>query len=109
MKLPVKCPYCGSIMITSFEGVYSTSKICALILDHWIRLSAYNADDNIFAIRIRVDNRKDILSHAYWNFNDKELNFDSTRGEQINLPWFDPDLSNYPKLCERVKLLVLLS
>jgi hypothetical protein len=109
MKLPIKCPYCNDIMSTVFEGEYVTSKDCILTPSHYIKLLAYNSNQEVFNIKIRIDNKKNLLSHAYWECDYKRLFIGRTRSDDISLPWIEPTLSIYPQLVQRIKLLILFS
>ena len=95
-------------MSTVFIGQFVISKECKLRLNHFIKLSAY-LNQNVFNIKILIDNKKNLLLHAYWEYNQKQIYVGSTGISDLILPWFEPDLSQYPKLVKRIKLLILLS
>lgn len=109
MKLPIQCPYCRDIMSTVFTGECVISKDCMLTPSHYIKLSAYNSNQEVFNIKIRIDNKKNLLSHAYWECNYKRFFVGRSNLGDLHLPWFEPDLSNIPKLVQRIKLLILMS
>ncbi|HEY5268308.1 MAG TPA: hypothetical protein VII94_04195 [Candidatus Saccharimonadales bacterium] len=106
MKIPVKCPICGDVMMTRFERIMY--KICSTHINHGIQ---FISNDDCFTVRqviLRVSTSPFI--YAKWIFNAEIIRIE-TEGtlNNIILPWFEPDLSNYKKLLEKIKTYILLS
>ena|ERR1700735_2617536 len=107
MKTPTNCPFCNSMMHTDFFGRISTSKICDTI-NHFIQFIVKNDTNEIMSIKIRLNDQINVIRHIYWIFSTKEVYIMSSKAHDINLPWFEPDLSNYQKLNDKIKLYTIL-
>jgi hypothetical protein len=109
-KLPVRCPVCQDIMLTEFMGHFILIKKCFRHPDHWIKLIADADGNTVREVKILIDN--DPVLYATWQFSGKLLflsNVEISKGVKEWLPWFDPDLTDYKKLLEKVKTYLVFS
>lgn len=107
MKLSTHCPFCNDVMITEFTGTYKVSKFCAHRPTHYIKFIALETDD-VFEIIIRISVNP--MSYAKWVFTSKSLRVEMTSiSTPLYLPWFEPDLSNYNKLLQKLKTYMVFS
>lgn len=105
-KLTAKCPFCQQIMVTDFEGDYVVRKKCNKYIDHQIILSATIESDEIYRITILLSSIPKI--EASWYLETQRLLI-MKEGSNIFLPFFDPDLSNFKKLVDKVKTYLVFS
>jgi len=101
-------------MMTEYKGVYSIVKRCFKHLNHQIEIKANELDDEIFRISVCLTSRGPVASWAIWHVLSEELRIHRS-GEGIidtlgvALPYFEPDLSNYPKLLDKLKTYMVFS
>lgn len=112
MKLPIKCPFCNDIMITTFSGDFIIVKICQKRMAHYIEFQAYIKTNDVDHMAIRISSIP--LQIANWSYSDNErpLFWVVTHGgysgsASIFLPFFNPDLSDYKKLVAKIKTYLL--
>lgn len=113
MKVPNICPVCSDEFRcekTSIQELLIESKLCDRHDDHMI---AYTMDsgDNKQVATISITIQDDL--GATWFLNSKKLtihglNWNSSRKTSY-LPFFEPDLTDYPTLVNKIKTYVLFS
>jgi len=112
MKAPIRCPVCGDPMLNSFPPAEDLSnkvtKSCTLRLNHKITLIADG--DEVSQLSIDLGNGLE----AIFLFLLNKIWVQPTRSNSANidytiLPFFEPDLSNYKKLVEKVKTYLIFS
>lgn len=111
MKLPIRCPFCNDIMLTDFlvKGMGEV-KYCNLRPSHHIRLSSrFDSDDEVFEIILRISIEP--VTYIKWLFASESVRVEipGIGAKPLRLPWFDPDLSDYNKLMEKIKTYLLFS
>lgn len=105
MKLPIRCPTCGDPLETQYEGVYTIIKKCARHINHRIEIKARQEDDEIYQISVLLPGLP--VRWAIWHVIVRELVIHKV-DKKVNdvegspLPYFEPDLSNYPKLTNKL-------
>ena len=128
MKVPQNCPYCGDAMLTNYVDVTVNtilSQVCSLRLDHVIKIRS-TCDDKTpnklvdsLVIRIDMDNTFKPFTWAIWNFKEQTLviakssytffqSKDSFK-DALSIPFFDPDLSKYPKLVDKLRTYIVFT
>jgi hypothetical protein len=113
MKMPIYCPYCEEIFTDEHQdmgNIVFANKICQK-LSHKIEIRASIRNNEIVdIIRIPYSPTADIIwymlaEHLIINFF-PDPTISST---SVHLPFFVPDLSDYPKLLAKVKLYLIFS
>lgn len=107
MKDPINCPVCGDAMLNVFppaedmESSHKVTKYCTLRLNHKITMIVNG--DEVTQVSIDLGNGLEavflLLLNKIWVQPTKAS---KKEGFQV-LPGFEPDLSNYKKLVEKVK------
>jgi hypothetical protein len=111
MKTPSNCPFCGDPLLNEFiktvEGACYTNKICNKRLDHKIIIRpCLRNDDYVDWICIPYSKDANIL----WHMGPGSLIIsNTTNGNRLYLPFFQPDLSNHKKLLNKIKTYILFS
>lgn len=118
MKAPSNCPFCNDPMINDFPStrMHETQvKRCSKRANHNFSCSLLIDSNEAFMITI-------IISHepflkAVWNltnselfiFNTFQVNGKLTGNTRLQLPYFIPDLNNWNKLMNKLKLYLTFS
>lgn len=105
MKLPTHCPICNDVMITEFVPL-KVSKFCGHRPTHYIKFIAFETDD-VFEIILRISVSP--MSYIKWVFPSELLRIETAGLDLMYLPWFEPDLTNYNKLLDKIKTYLLFS
>lgn len=110
MKLPINCPICGDVMMTTFEqGASSYSaiiKTCDKRLNHKIKIaSAFTNNDLVRYINLEYD----FNTKFNWLPIVGLLSLYVKGQYKERLPYFEPDFSDYPKLLNRLKTCLVFS
>jgi|SRR5208283_2695592 len=110
MKTPINCPFCGDVLRsefpTTFENISMLEKKCDKKLNHKITFHTYtNNDDYISFIRIPLSGDTSV----YWYFGSYTVEIITNGKLDLILPWFEPDLSNFTNLIDKVKTYLLFS
>lgn len=132
MILPKKCPKChtnlvNDLVMTGGQFV----KSCEKRTGHKFFIRGLLADNYILSMRYIVNNTLNTNKPTiiYWDFLDKKLIINpyilikgrsvgaTTMGVQgyqsyskesmLEIPWFEPDISNFPKLLEKIKTYIV--
>ena len=112
MKAPSYCPFCKFPLVNSEKrtGRYSSkwNKACFKNLSHKISIQ-YNFDnDDVENIQIHFFNLLSSNFIADWSMINKTL-FIEIKSGKLNIPYFEPDLTDYKKLGSKIqKYLVFL-
>ena len=114
MKAPIKCPVCGDPMLNTFPPAEDlttrVTKSCTRRLDHKITMIA----DGDEVSQMSIDLGNDL--EAIWLFLMNKIwvqprynNGSKSKKNFVILPMFEPDLSNYKKLVDKVKTYLVFS
>lgn len=112
MKPPINCPVCGDAMLNVFPPAEDFSgekltKYCINKLNHKITMLV--SDDEVTQVSIDLGNGLEaiflLLLNKIWIQPTKAS---KKEGFQV-LPGFVPDLSNYKKLVDKIKLYLVFS
>lgn len=123
MKIPNVCPYCGDAMLNNYIDMNDStvlSQICSLRPDHVIKIRS-NADGKSYhrmadTLTVRVD-MSPPMTWAIWDFREQTItiaksSFTYTVGKKHGstlIPFFEPDLSDYPKLIDKLRTYIAFS
>ena len=112
MKAPTHCPVCGDPMLNTFPPAEDLSnkvtKSCTLRLNHKITLIAEG--DEVSQLSIDLGNGLEAIFLFLLNKIWVQSNKSNTIGiDYTILPFFEPNLSNYKKLVEKVKTYLVFS
>lgn len=117
MKSFTRCPKCKDVLLSSWvllrSGDYAWQKSCLPRLDHdVICVTRSNDDDELQTLILTINT--DSQLKAIWNFVNKTLIV--TKGtvkkavkEGQRIPYFEPDLSDYKKVVEKIKTYITFS
>lgn len=114
MKAPIKCPVCGDPMLNTFPPAEDLSnkvtKTCTSRLNHKIALIAEG--DEVSQLSVDLGNGMEaiflfLLNKVWVQPNNYTKN--ETKKGYVVLPFFEPDLSNYKRLVEKVKTYLVFS
>ena len=124
MILPTKCPKCGDNLINDFVSIeLQIIKGCEKRINHKFSMRARAIDNFIFSMRYTINNKiPNKPTIIYWDFIAKKLIINpyilikgrsvgaTTMGVQgyskesmLEIPWFEPDISDFPKLLGKIK------
>lgn len=111
MKVPVDCPVCGDPMLNTFPPAEDlnnrVTKSCTSRLNHKIVIIVDG--DEVNQMSIDLGNGLE----AIFLFLMDRIWIQPTKGSQkdgfVVLPMFEPDLSNYKKLVDKVKTYLVFS
>jgi len=112
MIMPINCPICAEPFINDFQNNYPGST-------EWIRKSCRRRLDHVIVINGDPKNETSvnwisgILSSnicVIWWFSQKKITLQIKGGKECNdIPFFEPDFSNYKRLIEKLKTYILFS
>lgn len=112
MKAPIKCPICDDAMLNIFspaEDLHErVTKSCTNKIDH--KLNMIVDGNEVSQMSLDLGNGQEAIwlftLNAVWvqsaKYNKNPIN-------TVVLPFFEPDLSNYKKLVEKVKTYLVFS
>src|SRR5271168_2156575 len=114
MKMPINCPFCGDVLNTEYptsEVPEIEFKTCARRTTHYVRfIFIHNimGEDEVYEIILRISDSP--LTYVKWIFMVERVRVvaDGVKND-IYLPWWEPDLSDYYKLMKKVKTYMLFS
>jgi hypothetical protein len=110
MNLPIKCPVCSDPLLTSYDDDDTILiKVCKKRISHEISYFADVPTDTVYKVTIRIGGVP--VKYVTWVFTKKELFLMARTGRSniTYLPYFEPDLTNYNKLVDKVKTYLLFS
>lgn len=113
MNLPIKCPICNKIMLTTYHESYSDSmfltKSCNQNITHKLEFNNYNSNsDQVYSIKFSAAFFPKV--YMVWNFGNKLFSVIKENNREFaapivnDMPVFNPDFSDYRKLIEKVKI-----
>lgn len=124
MKSYKNCPYCDGIL--RYDYGYDLERTilnqtCSSKIDHFIRIKSrandYSGESLI--IRIDMENLSSPFTWAVWNFKAQTIvitkgyyvgySLRNMLGNIAYIPFFEPDLSDYPKLVNKIKGYIVFS
>ena len=106
MKIPSYCPFCNDPLLYEPNN-FVEAKICNKRVNHNITFLSRANEDCVFAIRIVLDPNVKVVT---WRFDTKETKiykFGTT--DCFQLPWFEPNLTNYRKLIKKINTYITFS
>lgn len=112
MKAPTHCPVCGDAMLNTFPPAEDlndrVTKSCTRRIDHKITMIVEG--NEVTQMSIDLGNNLE----AIWLFLARQIWIQPIRGSKLDknftlLPIFEPDLSNYKQLVEKVKTYLIFS
>ncbi len=109
MKAPIHCPVCGDPLLNIFPPAEDltnrVTKICSRRVNHNIVFLV--EDDEVSQMAIDIGNGL----QAVWLFLLEAVWIQGIKKDKevMVLPFFEPDLSNYRKLVNKVKTYLLFS
>lgn len=114
MNIPVYCPFCGDVLINEYQGVYTIIKSCRKRVTHSLELKCDTNDEKVFQIGIMLPGQP--IYWAFWRLWNKELRVveipstnEGAKEVVTALPYFEPDLSDYKALIEKIKTYLIFS
>ena len=91
-------------------GGYSYWKVsCHKKLNHYIdAITKVDDDSELYYLEIMTDSAP---TYAHWDFKYGVLyiKYHGTKYSEMELPFFEPDLSNYDRLIEKMRLYTILA
>lgn len=108
MIIPSNCPVCGDVMLTNYgTSSFGFTKSCVSRLNHRIVIQAY--DQMILKISILYESPQ---VWAVWHPLPERLEIQDINKKPVigtPIPYFEPDLSNYPKLLDKIRTYLVFS
>lgn len=112
MKAPIKCPVCGDPLLNIFPPAEDLTtrftKKCDRRVDHQIVMQV--EDDEVTFLTILVSPKT--MLKAGWSLTSKKFRVwrqQRNADSGIELPYFEPDLSDYNKLINKIKTYLVFS
>ena len=110
MEMPTHCPFCRDPLLNEyyevFRGLQRLRKTCRKRIDHKIEfMSPTNNESEVDFVKIPLT----LYSYIMWCPTDKTLTLCRSTAENYNLPYFEPDLSKYHKLINKIKTYLVFS
>jgi hypothetical protein len=108
-EIPINCPVCRDPLVNDFVPTSKNNELhykkCTKRLDHNI---SYLLDDigALYSVTITLNVGR--ILKACWVYDIHKL-FVYDHIQRMELPYFDPDFSDYKKLTNKIKLYMLLS
>jgi hypothetical protein len=115
MQIPILCPKCRNPLKTTFyetiDGCEYCEKECRRHLDHsiWMRSQKRNLN-LIYVLELMIKHNPYI--YCYWNMSDslcRIIRHVPIGAIPLELPYFEPDLSNYDKLVQKMQTYLIFS
>lgn len=112
MKAPINCPLCGDPLINDQKPIQNVyTKECRRRLSHILEIDYDGETDEVVNVILTYDRTN--KSQVFWFYRFKEVtvvsNANDDGGNDLRLPWFEPDLSNLKKLIQKIKIYILFS
>ena len=122
MNIPTCCPICGDILLNEYDKFVSATTGDRKSLVHLVKSCSKRLNHSYF---VTLDDKEELfilqistkLGIFYWNFEKKKAwvvsNICPPPGEGkrsvIDLPWFDPDITDSKKFLNKLKTYVTFS
>lgn len=114
MKMPTHCPCCGDPLLNEFRSTAVKEylhKRCSSRLDHKFACTSNKEPyDEMFSMGIEIDTLN--MIRVNWVFDRQEVFVCKDPNNMNNvhsLPYFEPDLSDYRKLVDKLRTYVMFS
>ena len=126
MIIPSRCPKCGDILVYDFTFSNKPIKKCQKNANHIFR-AVLNSEYNLIIMHYReftiIESKAKEKFDITWNFVEQRIfigpymsisgrtiiNTISQNNKTIIIPWFDPDLSDFSKLLNKIKTYLLFA
>jgi hypothetical protein len=122
VKPPAKCPYCGSPMLNDYTDSLINATLlnqsCVMHLDHAIKIRSHadNKNYRVHTIMVRIAIGPP-GTWAMWNLDELTLVVakgslltpEGMRNRGTSVPFFVPNLSDYPKLVDKIKTYIVFT
>jgi hypothetical protein len=110
MKTPSRCPFCSGPLrhdyVPAAPKVEYLNLVCDKKVGHSIIIRpCYSNNEYVDWISIPMDPHRQIL----WHMGIASLVLNTDRGQNFYLPFFEPNLTNYRKLIDKIKTYILFS
>ncbi len=110
IKTPDKCPFCGGVLRNDYVRVTPTfsylNLVCDKRLGHSITIRPCHSNtDYVDWISIPMNPKTNVI----WYMGTGSVCINKNDGNNLYLPFFLPDLSNFRKLLDKVKTYVVFS
>ncbi len=128
MIIPSKCPICGDILVNDFfPAIAKSTKACDKRLNHIFKLVIDENYNLLVMSYTDLKNSKKSKFSVSWNFVERRIFIGPSiliKGRTVGpttmtpgweyqsttkLPWFEPDLSDFPKLLNKIKTYMCFS
>ena len=113
MQMPIKCPVCHGPLLNNYMYLPDTEQLykkCNKNINHDITFYGYwdgaDKDDNVSIMEIRNKGKSIIQWH--FTYEEKRITVFTT-DKRCQLPYFEPDFSNYKKLLNKIKTYIIFS
>lgn len=108
MKVPINCPLCGDPLINDERPIQNVcTKECRRRLSHILEIDYDTETDEVVNIVLTYD--RTTKSQVFWFYRSEEVTAASAASKDLQLPWFEPDLSDLRKLVQKIKIYILFS
>jgi hypothetical protein len=117
MKAFTHCPKCKNPLLNTLVKLRNGSEVwrksCVNQVDHnFMSLTKMGDDDELSSMGLTLNFKTQIK--ITWDLNIKRIyvtkgDFKLLTNEGQQIPWFEPDVSNYSKLVEKLKTYVTFS
>jgi|ERR1035437_1452374 hypothetical protein len=110
MQALENCPICGSLMVNNPRIIGDIYKKCSGAHENMFHCDYWKDNNNcITSINLHIEG-EELMTRltAYWNYGNNTF-YINTGYRTKNLPWFEPNLSNYNALVQKVKTYILFS
>ena len=107
MNVPLRCPVCQDPLLHEFgigDKSHKIWKTCSNKIGHKIEYFMHDTEDKVRSVTIQLTQK----ARVSWLF-DREIVILSQDNNNHTLPWFEPDLSQYRKLVDKIKTYIVFS
>lgn len=110
------CPVCGDPLLNEYLGVFMIKQKCTKRLDHWIEIKSkddWGDNGKVYQITVRISDNPRTLAVWYPMSNELQIHRETSKRPLTvpitALPYFIPDLYDYPKLINKIKMALIFS
>ena len=99
MIIPQKCAICNGVLLNQFKPLGDIQyKSCTKVLGHSFECWCDSTTDEILVVKLTYKN-----INYKWYFEEKILYVENSKKKTITIPFFEPDLSDVPKLIKKIE------
>jgi len=127
MNIPNRCPKCGDILVNDLTFPDKSTKECQKRVNHIFKVVLDSKDSLIIMHYKEIKSKGKAKFDISWNFVERRIfvgPYISIKGRTIGastmtpgwdhkstmvIPWFEPELSNFPKLLNKLKTYICFS